>query len=249
MRLLGAAALLVVQTGDHERATTLGQELLTLTQEQSDREAEVTAWLVLSRAANQGAANIAAMTYAETGLALARELGDIPMLPWMLQRLGIEAQIAGDHVRAAELIEEALGLFRTAHDVRGTAYALTNLGWTRHSLGEVSRAAALYQENLILHQGLRDVWETAGVLEHTAFLVAEAGSAYPAARLLGAVAGLYQRTGTTRQPYFREIHDPAESLARAALSSEAYAAAWEAGRQLSLDQAIEEGLAALRAFE
>src|SRR5262249_46020769 len=100
-----------------------------------------------------------------------------------------------------------------------------------------------------LHQEMTDHWDTASSLVQVAALVAEWGHAERVARLLGAGAGLYQRIGTAPQPYYRETFGLSEAAARARLGSEAYAAAWEAGRQLSLSQAIEEGLAALTAIE
>jgi hypothetical protein len=96
---------------------------------------------------------------------------------------------------------------------------------------------------------MADPWETASLLSQLAALVGEHEHAEQVARLLGAAQGLYQSSGTAPQPYIREALDAVETPARTRLGAEAYAAIWEAGRRLSLGQAIEEGLAAVTAIE
>jgi predicted ATPase/class 3 adenylate cyclase len=245
MELLAGTAVFLARMGDHARATALSEELLAVAREAQNQEGEASAWFLLSRAANQRGANADAMTLAEKSVALFRKLDATSWLPWALQRLGIEWDITGDHERAAALQSEALERFRAAGNTLGIAYALRRLGLTLYHLGDRRKAMELYQESLILHRAMADPWETASLLGQLAALVGEYGHAEQVARLLGAAHGLYQSSGTSPQPYFREALDAAEAQARTGLEPDAYTVAWEGGQRLSLGQAIEEGLTAV----
>jgi predicted ATPase/DNA-binding XRE family transcriptional regulator len=249
MELLTGTAVFLARMGDHERATTLSEELLALARDTQNQEGEAAAWFLLSRAANQRAAYAEAITFAEKALALFRELEPTSWLPWALQRLGVEAHIAGDHERAAALQTEALERFRNAGNALGVAYALRRLGLIRHHMGDREQAATLYRESLTLHRTMADPWETASLLGQLAALVGECGQVEQVARLLGAAQGLFQWSGTTLQPYFRDALDAARAQSRARLGPDMYLAAWEAGQRLSLSQAIEEGLASVAAID
>jgi predicted ATPase len=242
IQLLAGTAVFLARMGDHERATALGEELLVLARDTQHPEAEASAWFLLSRAANQRGANVEAKAFAEKAVERFRRLSATSWLPWAVQRLGIEADIAGEFERAAALQAEALERFRALGDTLGSAYTLRRLGLTRDHMGEREQAAALYRESLLLHRAMADPWETASLLGQLAALVAGRGQGDQVARLLGAAHGLYQSSGTAPQPYFRRAREAAETWARAQLGHEAYAAAWEAGRTLPLAEAIEEAL-------
>src|SRR5215217_181255 len=249
IQLLAGTAVFLARMGDHERATALGEELLALAQDTQHSEAEASAWFLLSRAANQRGAYVEAKAFAEKAVERFRQLPASSWLPWAVQRLGIEADIAGEFERAAALQAEALERFRAFGDTLGIAYTLRRLGLTRDHMGDREQAAALYRESLQLHRAMADPWETASLLGQLAVLIAECGQGDQVARLLGAAHGLYQSSGTASQPYFREALAAAENWACAELEREAYAAAWEAGRRLLLGQAIEEGLTAVTAIQ
>jgi predicted ATPase/transcriptional regulator with XRE-family HTH domain len=242
IQLLAGIAVFLARMGDHQRATALGEELLALAQDTQHSEAEACAWFLLSRAANQRGANVEATAFAEKAVERFRQLPASSWLPWAVQRLGIEADIAGEFERAAALQAEALERFRAFGDTLGIAYTLRRLGLTRDHMGDREQAAALYRESLQLHRAMADPWETASLLGQLAALIAERGHGDQVARLLGAAHGLYQSSGTAPQPYFREALAVAETWARTQLGREAYAAAWEAGRSLPLADAIEEAL-------
>ncbi len=249
MGVLGGASNLAVQQGDDVRATALGEQLLALAREQGDRTAEADAQFLLSRAACMRGAGAEASAFASEAVMLCRALEDTRRLPWALQRLGIEAYAEGEVAQSAALLVEALAGFRAVGNVLGTAYATGILGMARHALGDRAQAAALYRESLNLHQDLADPWETAHILEQVASLTAETRDGARVARLLGAADALYTLTWTARLPFERDIAARAEAAAHAWLEPEEYRLAWEAGRELSFAQAIEEGLAAVATIE
>jgi hypothetical protein len=62
----------------------------------------------------------------------------------------------------------------------------------------------------------------------------------PAARLLGATEEVFENIRLGLSPRERSEHDEAVAAMRAALGEDAFTAAWEAGRELTPKQAIQE---------
>jgi predicted ATPase/transcriptional regulator with XRE-family HTH domain len=247
--VLRGACHLANQLGDHVLATALEDEVLALERATGNRAGEAHALLMLSRTANQREDHVAAMALAAQAVALYRELDNPQGLPWALQRLGIEMHIAGDVAPAVALFDEALARFRAAQNRIGVAYATTNLGVTRHALGDRRQAASLYRESLTLHRDVADRWVAAALLKQIAALAADVGYAEQAASLFGAGETLYHITGSMPQPYEVEMGDRTEAAMRTQLGPERYAAAREAGRQLSFTQALDEALATVDRIE
>ena len=194
MGALSGASNLAVQQGDHVRATALAEELLALARAEGDQVAEADARFVLSRAAGQRGAGAEATAHAAEAVALYRVVGDA-RLPWAVQRLGVEANGAGDFTQAVALLTEALERFRAVGNPLGMANAADMLGIAWYSVGDRTRAAALCRESLTLHRDLADPWETAHTLVHVALLAAEGRDAARAARLLGAADSLFATSG------------------------------------------------------
>jgi non-specific serine/threonine protein kinase len=249
MGVLSGASNLAVQQGDDAQATVLAEELLALARDEGDRTAEADALFLLSRAASHREAGAEATAFAAEAVELYRASGDERLLPWGLQRLGIEAYVAGDLTRAAALLTEALEGFRAAENILGMAFATGILGMARHSLGDRAQTAALYRESLTLHRDLSDQWETAHVLEQVALLAVETRQAERAGRLLGAAEAIFMLTGTASVPYERDIADRASAAAGDCLEPDEFKSAWEAGRKMPFEEAIAEGLAAVAAIE
>ncbi len=70
-----------------------------------------------------------------------------------------------------------------------------------------------------------------------------ASRAEQAARLFGAAAALRDAIGAPLPPSDQTDVDRGVAAARGAMGDEAFQAAWEQGRSMSLDQAVEEALA------
>ena len=131
-------------------------------------------------------------------------MGDERRLPWALQRLGIEAYVAGDTTQAAGLFEEAFEGFQAAGNPLGMAYALGILGMVRHAQGDRRQAAALLRESLTLHRDLQTPGSRT-LLEGVALLAAESRDAERAAPLLGAVEAPFTPDGDRTLPYERDM--------------------------------------------
>ena len=249
MRLLRGSSCLAAHEGDNGRAAGLAGDLLALARANPNPAREVEALLFLSHAANQRGAHAEATALAEGLVARCRELGEGRVLPWALQRLGIEAHVAGDFPRAAALFGDALARFRAARNALGVGYALTNLGLTLHASGDRRGAAAAYRESLEARGDDPDLLDLAGTLGQLAVLAGEAGRGEAAARLFGAAAALYDATGTRPQPYLGTVVDGAAAELRARLGDGPYAEAFGAGRVLRLAAAVDDAVAVAVALE
>jgi non-specific serine/threonine protein kinase len=180
----------------------------------------------------------------DRALALARALGAHRWVNLFLTNLGGVAARRGDHARAIALMEESLQSARSLHDPQLVRVAADNLACVLWDQGQPRRAAALRREEL----GLSGPGDVVWLLAECADWGLAAGQPGPAARLLGASAAL--RAGFDDPHPFGD--DPCEvdwvAAGRAALGEPAFAAAWEAGTELSLEAAVAEADALLAAL-
>ena len=185
----------------------------------------------------------AAVASAEQALTLVREVGPERMVPWAIQRLGIELDGRGDYHDAEPLFREALRIWRETGYVTGEAMALSNLAHVLRRQGETERAAELYRESLMLDVALDQRWMIAETLRGAGRHRAGLGEAHSAARLLGAAEALNETLGTSPFAWARDMLPGLIDDTRSGLGEDAFANAWQEGRSLTLERAIEEALA------
>ena len=118
---------------------------------------------------------------------------------------------------------------------------LVNLALVRHEQGDTGRAGALFSESLALSRaGGLALYFVLQALEGAAGVAGAQGQPERAARLFGATDALRAAVGVPVRPVDRRLYDRDVTAVRAALGAETFAAAWAAGRALSLEQAIAE---------
>jgi non-specific serine/threonine protein kinase len=198
---------------------------------------------VLSLTAQDQGDDDRALTLAEESVTLCRAHAHIADVNKGMQSLGLIAWRQGQFPRAAALCDEVL-----AHYVgkwsnsRWFPSASCTLGLAVWRLGEPQRAATL------LGDGLRHAWEMGdrewmGVaLNYLASIACEQQAYERAARLLGATATLWNELGTAPWPTSRDDHEQSVCTARAALGEQGFAAAFEQGRAMTLDAAVQDAL-------
>jgi hypothetical protein len=108
--------------------------------------------------------------------------------------------------------------------------------------GDHAAARSLDAESLTIHEELGNRLGIAAALEAIAALNARENKMEPAARLWGAAERLREEIGSPLPPAEREEYDCAVSAARQARGDEAFLAAWEQGRALTLEQAVKYAL-------
>jgi hypothetical protein len=125
---------------------------------------------------------------------------------------------------------------------RASANALTLMGRAALLAGDSARATAGYVASIKLLQELQDQPGLVAGLEGLASVACAQGQATQAARLFGAADALRASVGTHITPAERADYERQLAAVRAQLDEPAFAAAWAAGRALSLEQAIAEAL-------
>jgi hypothetical protein len=105
-------------------------------------------------------------------------------------------------------------------------------------VGDYAEATTLYQESLRLRREQGDALTTACSLEDFAGLAGRQEQWERAVRLLGAAEALCETLGRTLPAAVAAEYERTMEAAHAALSEEAFAAIWEAGRAMTVEQAV-----------
>ncbi len=235
---------------DDERALAAAAEALALARSQPAEQGASAAGLAFTTlgeiAAVRGELERATTCYEES-VARLRAAGE----PWCaatcLTNVGAIALDRGDLERARACCEESLAFARRTGADHPEAAALGCLADVARRRGDLAGAESLGREQLLVRRRQGATGYLAGSLEGLALTAAAAGTtregarAERAARLLGAAASLRERVGTLRGPRRVDVERGA-APARAVLGEERWAAAYAAGRALSLEEAIEQAL-------
>jgi ATP/maltotriose-dependent transcriptional regulator MalT len=180
-------------------------------------------------------------------LATFQRHGDPNWIAMMTSNLGWVSYLIGDLEQSASLTLESLGQFRTLGMTQDIALALSNLGEIAAIRGDYHQAAKLYQERLALAW---DAWGIRMSIEGLAMIAASAGEAERAARLYGAAEAYREALGTSVTPGgYRDAYEASVSAAKTALGEERFAAAWTAGRALTVEEARAEAARLASALE
>jgi hypothetical protein len=156
--------------------------------------------------------------------------------------LGTAVARQGDLERGRVLLEEALALNRERGHVVSIVYCLTHLGAITLALGHRARASALLREGLMTASVNTLKTALTEVLVHLAHVAVIDGQLEHAVRLLGAAEALREAVGAAFDPLLPAEHERAVAAIHHALSEAAFTEAWMAGRALSTQEAVTEGL-------
>ena len=171
-------------------------------------------------------------------LAIRRELGDRSAIAVSLNNLGNLALDQNNYAEAETRLEEAVALQREVGDRYYLANALNNLGNVARTRGDHERARQLYTESLRTNQELGALWAIAYLLEDISCLETTQGSYERALCLQGAAENLRQEIGSPMSPNEQARLDEYLKTARDSLSPEKRESALEAGKRMTLGEAI-----------
>jgi tetratricopeptide (TPR) repeat protein len=174
----------------------------------------------------------------ESALAAARESNDIHAAGAALNALSEAAGWRGDLETTERLAEQAEALLRSIGDAFELSIGLTNIGAVALVSGDMPRAVVAYQEALELALGIEVDWLIANALAGFAAVAASRGDHAGAARLLGATETFREASHHARIPRFTH-HAQTTGAVRAALGDAAFVAAWESGRAVPAEDAVE----------
>ena len=145
-----------------------------------------------------------------------------------------------DYEHARDLFEKALVLSREVKSKRSIAYSLSGLAQVAMLEGNLERAKAFFSESFALERELGEKYTMSRDLVGLAWVATRSKQFERAARLLGISDHLSEMIGTHREKNLTGHYDKVVKEARAALGDDAYRKAWEEGRSMSLEEALEE---------
>jgi tetratricopeptide (TPR) repeat protein len=178
----------------------------------------------------------------EESLRLLRSVGDENIAAHSIGTLGFLAFERGERGRGRMLVEESVASFRAFNDRQYLALALRRGGDLACADGDSGAAYRAYRESLTLAVEAGASGQVLYALEGFAMLAAAQAQPVRALHLAGAAAAMRDTAGNPRKPAERRRLEQALATARADLGSAAEAA-WQRGRRMTPQQAIDTALA------
>jgi predicted ATPase/DNA-binding SARP family transcriptional activator/DNA-binding CsgD family transcriptional regulator len=231
--------------GDYQRATRLLEESLASFREGEDHSGAAFALSRLAQIAISSTHYTRATELLEESLALNREVGNGRGIAFCLSILGYTSIRLGDPVRARRLLEESIALVRQAQ-LAEDAYTTFALGLAAMLKGEHERAEQFIAEGFVLARDRQNKLHTIQGIETAAMLAASKAQAAKAAKLWGAAEARCEVIGASTDLDDRALHEPYLAVVRTELGEEAWKAAWERGREMTFDEAVEYALSTVQ---
>jgi len=170
---------------------------------------------------------------------IARSLNEPWILSFVLNNLGEVARTQGLYDLARTYYEECIGLLGATGDRGDMARFVHSLGYLAQHAGDLDRAESQFRESLKLFRRLGNRRGIAESLAGLAGLKARGGHTQWGTTLLGAVESLLQSTGGAWWPADRVEVERNRQMMQSALSPEEFGAAWGAGTEMNIDQALQ----------
>lgn len=186
--------------------------------------------------------------YAEA-LQIMKAIKNKRYIGWILGAMGAIAISNGNFERSKMLFEEAMEINRQTGNQAGMAHSLNYLACGARLQGDYARARSLYIENLKLLHHVGNESDIAEYLIGVGLLLGTQGDLEAFARLDGTAVGALPNIHKMPDPFFRTETEKFIEAARTRLGGEAYLAAWEAGRQMSLPEGIAYALRELQQLD
>jgi predicted ATPase/tetratricopeptide (TPR) repeat protein/transcriptional regulator with XRE-family HTH domain len=154
--LVGAGSLALYQA-DQTRGEAALAESLRISRQLGDDEGLARGLAELGMFTVNRSEYARACALLEEALAAAERAGQpVSSTPWVLNRMGVAAHLAGELGRARGILEEALALARQVKSERNLSWALGDLGELLASLGEYADARTLLEEGLAISRAIDD---------------------------------------------------------------------------------------------
>ncbi|MEP6756661.1 MAG: tetratricopeptide repeat protein [Chthonomonadales bacterium] len=198
----------------------------------------------------------AARAYIEQSLEIYREIENKHGITIALSNLGNVAIDQGDYAAAMAYHEQTLKISEEIGNRPGIASSQMGLGNVAKFQGDYGAARAFYEQSVEIRKEIGDRQGMVESMEAFAMLAASSChiSALPtetttapenvgaylqrAPRLWGAAQALREQIGAPLSPGEQKEQDAKVAEARQQLDGEEWTAAWEAGRQMSLEEAV-----------
>ncbi len=238
-RALEALAEVATETGEYSSAPQLYERALDLFRETGDlvgigETLKMQGW---------SAMRIGDYEQAESqlseGLIACRQSGDLYHISSALAGLGELAVRRGQYERARDFLSESLEINRRIKNKWELAIALGTLGWIALLQGDYPEMRKLLGESLNLRKETGDRGGMAWCLEKIAEANCLQSHHQCAATIFGAASALRAPVGSVMDAADRPGYESLISKVRSTLDQPAFEAAWNEGKAMTLEQAMD----------
>jgi predicted ATPase/DNA-binding CsgD family transcriptional regulator len=235
----GVLHLLIAATstlGDHAAAVKYAEQAVKNGQASGDPFILGRAYYSLGLAHDSGDAPARAEPAYAAAVPLFRQINAPAWTAAALCALGDTRHWHGDVNGAADLLDEGLALYRREGQVWGMTMALCLRGHVALSQRQLPLAAQVFLESLALERKLGNECFALGATAGLAGIAWVRGQPERAARLLGAIAAVQERTGIVCVISRLNTRRITEAV-RASVPDDAFATAWDSGRGMEFEDA------------
>jgi predicted ATPase len=235
--------------GDYIAALDLYQEALDAARSVHSAQETLHALLCLGRAAGLRNDYEQARTRLEDALAIARRIDDRWSIAYVLNELGQHARRSGQLSRAQAILEECHHLWHEVGTQMGQRAAVMNLTLVTLERGALPRAAELARESLKLSRDMHDDGSATTVrcVEIAAQVLCALASTSTGVALLASAAAQREVLGAPQPSAERTELDRLLVAARSELAASVLDAQWRRGRDLPIQNAVDQATASLTA--
>jgi predicted ATPase/class 3 adenylate cyclase len=233
------AGMLALQDGDVSEARSRAERCLEIGRELGNGVSIAAALRLLSEVEGHTGRYAEASTLIEEALSLYHQMGHAMGTPRMLRQSGLIALACGDTIRARSCFREAIERCRGLGDRGHEALLLILAGRAAAAEARWADAWTCYREafGIVREVGADRSSALAAGLVALGSIATAHGCLDRAARLWGAADA--QRAGRLAARFaWQASYDQELALVRASLGEGAFAAAWDAGRAMTLDDVI-----------
>jgi predicted ATPase/DNA-binding CsgD family transcriptional regulator len=237
--LLGSGVL-AWQAADYTRSAARLEAALALFRALGDRTGIAWTLNYLGCLVSDQRADERADDYHAEALAIFRDLGDTLGAAQLAGNLGELAFERGEMDLAIERLVAARAMQAAIGDAAGSARVSTYLGHALVARGSIEQGRDSLVEGLLSARTVGYVQLLPDTLRGVAVLALRSGRAAEAARLYGAEEELRTMLGVQLPPIQRAGHDASLAAVRRSLGEPAFGDAWDAGRALPTEEALDE---------
>lgn len=244
-RALDNLGVVANHQGDYAKARELLEESLSINRALGDQHPVARSLNSMGSVMSNLGDYEKAKRFYEESLAIKRAIGDQKGTASSLNNLGNIAKNRGDYDEARMWYEESLKIKRALGNQLGLAISLNNLGNVAHYQGNYGEAKRFYGECLTLSREIGDQEGIAYALADIARLFIDLKLFEDGVKLLSASEAVCERIGGSLKPQtMREVQQGIEQ-AREVLEKVRFAQLWQAGKNLSANEAVDLALAKL----
>ncbi|MDX1686437.1 MAG: tetratricopeptide repeat protein [Candidatus Promineifilaceae bacterium] len=153
--LLGLAILAII-AGDYERALSLAEEGLRLSEERGDAHNQQLAFYALSSATLAQGKYERARRYARQAYDVTQETGNEWFRAYVLNELGQVAQALGQYDQARQHFEASYAIKESFNDPEGQGVALNHMGAVAWRQRDLEKAGELYRRSVAIYREISD---------------------------------------------------------------------------------------------